>query len=167
MHMQKSFFKKIIVAVNGHRSSIHAAMYAIMMARTYNIALKFIYVVDTATLKYLTMNRFLISDEKSDFETRLTEDGTHYLDYVEMLASTKGLKVETELRNGGVFTEILKAADEFKADLIILGGNEKEASNDGYKRRVLSTDQSEVLANSKCPVLIVQKPDIADEFKIF
>ena len=113
------------------------------------------------------MNRFLISDEKSDFETRLTEDGTHYLDYVEMLASTKGLKVETELRNGGVFTEILKAADEFKADLIILGGNEKEASNDGYKRRVLSTDQSEVLANSKCPVLIVQKPDIADEFKIF
>ena len=165
--MQKGFYKKIIVAINGHTSSIHAAMYAIMMARSYHISIKFVYVVDSATLKYLSMNRFLMTDEKTDYEERLTKDGSHYLAYVENLASTKGLKVETELRNGGVFTEILKAADEYNADLIILGGNEKTSDNSGYKRRVLSIDQSEVLANSKCPVLIVQKPDISDAFKVF
>ena len=164
--MSKSFFKKMIVAVNGHRSSIHSAMYAIMMARTYNISLKFIYVVDTATVKYLSMNKFLVSDERYDYEERLAEDGERYLAYAQMLAGSKGVKCETELRNGGVFTEILRAADEYEADLIILGGNEKDERHQ-VKRNVLSTDQSEVLAHSKVPVMIIQKPDIEKIFKIF
>ena len=156
----------MIVAVNGHRSSIHSAMYAIMMARTYNISLKFVYVVDTATVKYLSMNKFLVSDERYDYEERLAEDGERYLAYAQMLAGSKGVKCETELRNGGVFTEILRAADEYEADLIILGGNEKDERHQ-VKRNVLSTDQSEVLAHSKVPVMIIQKPDIEKIFKIF
>ena len=157
----------MIVAVNGHRSSIHSAMYAIMMARSYNIEIKFIYVVDTATVKYLSMNKFLVSDERYDYEDRLKEDGERYLAYAQMLAGSKGLKCETELRNGGVFTEILRAADEYDADLIILGGNESDAEKHHVKRNVLSTDQNEVLVHSKCPVLIIQKPDIEKLFKIF
>ena len=165
--MAKSFFKKMIVAVNGHRSSVHSSMYAIMMARTYNISIKFIYVVDTATVKYLSMNKFLVSDERYDFEERLREDGERYLAYAQMLASSKGVQCETELRSGGVFTEILRAADEYEADLIILGGTETDAERHHVKRSVLSTDQNEVLAHSKCPVLIIQKPDIEKIFKIF
>lgn len=165
--MGKFFFKKMIVAVNGHRSSVHSSMYAIMMARAYNISIKFIYVVDTATVKYLSMNKFLVSDERYDYEERLKEDGERYLAYAQMLAGSKGLKCETELRSGGVFTEILRAADEYEADLIILGGNEKDESNHNLKRNVLSTDQNEVLAHSKVPVLIIQKPDIEKIFKIF
>lgn len=165
--MAKNFFKKMIVAVNGHRSSVHSAMYAIMMARSYNISIKFIYVVDTATVKYLSMNKFLVSDERYDYEDRLKEDGERYLAYAQMLAGSKGIKCETELRSGGVFTEILRAADEYEADLIILGGNEKDENQHNLKRNVLSTDQNEVLAHSKCPVMIIQKPDIEKIFKIF
>ena len=165
--MAKNFYKKMLVAVNGHRSSIHSAMYAIMMARSYNIALKFIYVVDTATVKYLSMNKFLVSDERYDYEERLKEDGERYLAYAQMLAGSKGVKCETELRSGGVFTEILRAADEYEADLIILGGNESDGSKHEVKRNVLSSDQNEVLAHSKVPVMIIQKPDIEKIFKIF
>ncbi len=165
--MSKTFFKKMIVAVNGHRSSVHSAMYAIMMARSYNIEVKFVYVVDTATVKYLSMNKFLVADERYDYEERLKEDGERYLAYAQMLAGSKGVTCETELRNGGVFTEILRAADEYEADLIILGGNEKDENQHSLKRNVLSTDQSEVLAHSKCPVMIIQKPDIEKIFKIF
>ena len=165
--MAKSFFKKMIVAVNGHSSSIHSAMYAIMMARSYNIEIKFIYVVDTATVKYLSMNKFLVSDERYDYEERLKEDGERYLAYAQMLAGSKGLKCQTELRSGGVFTEILRAADEYEADLIILGGNESDAEKHHVKRNVLSSDHNEVLTHSKCPVMIIQKPDIEKIFKIF
>ena len=165
--MAKSFFKKMIVAVNGHRSSVHSSMYAIMMARSYNIEIKFVYVVDTATVKYLSMNKFLVSDERYDYEERLKEDGERYLAYAQMLAGSKGVKCETELRSGGVFTELLRAADEYEADLIILGGNETDAEKHHVKRNVLSTDQNEVLAHSKCPVMIIQKPDIEKIFKIF
>ena len=164
--MAKNFFKKMIVAVNGHRSSVHSAMYAIMMARSYNIEIKFVYVVDTATVKFLSMNKFLVADERYDYEERLAEDGERYLAYAQMLAGSKGVKCETELRNGGVFTEILRAADEYEADLISLGGTEKDERHQ-VKRNVLSNDQSEVLAHSKCPVMIIQKPDIEKIFKIF
>lgn len=165
--MAKSFFKKIIVAINGRQSSIHAAMYAVMMARSYNLSLKFVYVVDTATIKYLTMNKLLISDEKMTFEERLYADGEHYLSYVKMLAGTKGVTAETELRSGGVFTEIIKAANEYEADLILLGGNLREVGKPGIKKNVFSHDENEVLVNAKCPVLVVQKPDIEKLFKVF
>ena len=82
--MSKSFYKKIIVAINGSQSSIHAAMYAIMMAKSYNLALKVVYVVDTATIKYLTMNKFFITEEKEEFEKKLKIDGEHYLNSIEM-----------------------------------------------------------------------------------
>ena len=165
--MSISLVKNIVVAVNGSQSSIHAAMYGIILAKQLKLNLKFVYVVDTATIKYLTMNRFLLSEERIDFEEKLKIDGTHYLDYVERLAVSKGLEVEKELRSGGVFTEIIKAAEEYDADLILLGGTEKDAARTDYRKPVLSRDQNEVLANSKCPVLIVQKEGIEAEFKIF
>ena len=165
--MGKSFFKKIIVAVNGNQSSIHTAMYAIMMARNYNISLKFVYVIDTATIKYLSMNKFIISEEKTEFEEQLKIDGENCINYVVHLAKSKGVTPEQEVRCGGVFTEIIKAAEEFDADLILLGGNDQDVNKKGIKNSVLSRDQSEVLANSKCPVMIVQKPGIEDQFKIF
>lgn len=165
--MARSFFKKVIVAVNGRNSSIHAAMYAIMMAKTYNLELKAVYVIDTATIKYLTMNKFLVSDEQNDFESKLKEDGEHYLSYVEMLAATKGVKIQKELRNGAVSTEIINAAEGFDADLILLGGNEKEVGKTGIKKYSVSATENEVLANSKCPVMLVQKPEIEKIFKVF
>lgn len=165
--MGKSFFKKVIVAVNGNPSSIHAAMYAIMMARSYNIALKFVYVIDTATIKYLSMNKFIISEEKTEFEEQLKIDGENCINYVVHLAKSKGVSPEQEVRCGGVFAEIIKAAEEFEADLILLGGNDRIANKTGIRNGVLTKDQSEVLANSKCPVMIVQKPGIEDQFKIF
>lgn len=165
--MARTFFKKVIVAVNGRLSSIHASMYAIMMARTYNLSLKFVYVVDTATIKYLTMNKLLVTDEKNDFEEKLVADGKHYLEYVQQLAASKGVKAETELRNGGVFTEIIKVAEEYESDLILLGGREKGVHGSAFKKNVLSKDENEVLVNASCPVMIVQKPDIESVFKIF
>lgn len=161
--MSKSFIKKSLVAINGRKSSVDAAMYSIMMARTYGIQLKFVYVVDTATLKYLMNNRFLIADEKSDFEEKLTADGKSYLSYVQNLAKSKGVNCETEIRFGGIFTEIIKTADEFEADMIILGSSDSSAS----RKSSLSRDENEILANAKCPVMVVHKENIEKLFKVF
>ena len=40
--MSKPLFSRILVAVNGSEASIHAAMYGIIMAKTYHLDLKFI-----------------------------------------------------------------------------------------------------------------------------
>jgi nucleotide-binding universal stress UspA family protein len=162
--MAKSFFKKILVAINGKQSSIVTAMYAIMMAKTYNLDLRFVFVIDTATIKFLSINKLIISD---DLEERLEADGKRYLEYVEMLASSKGVKCEKDLRKGGVFSEVVNSAQEFGADLILIGGNMREVDKGGIKHNLLTSAENGILSNAKCPVMIVQKPNIEAEFKIF
>lgn len=140
----------MIVAVSGGGNAAKAAMYAIMLSKTYGFSIKFVYVVDTATIKYLSMNKLLISEERDGFEQKLREHGENYLKYVQLLASKKGVKAETEIRAGGIFSEIIKAAEEYEADQIILGGIEKN-----------------ILSHAKCPVLIVQDSAIENQFKNF
>lgn len=163
--------KNIIVAVNGSESSMQAAMYAIMMAKQYSLNLKAVYVVDTATLKFLTSSNFLVSEEKDSYEADLRHDGKTYLEYVKNLAKSKGLEIQTELRDGSVWAEIIKAADEFSADMILLGGHETKdkfkAMETAPHRSVAATARSEIVNYAHCPVLVIHKPKIDALFKIF
>lgn len=161
--MAKDFFKRIIVAVNGSEASIQAAMYGIMMSRCYNLKMKAIYVVDTATIKYLSLNKFLIDEEKFHYEDQLTQDGANYLKYVERLALSKGVKIETQLLTGGVYSEIVKAADDYNADLLLLGGNHSNSSK-GSKSSTSDAEKN-ILLSAHVPVLFVQKPEIERLFK--
>ena len=49
------------------------------LARLYRCDMKAIYVVDTATLKELTISKFFVTEESLDYENSLTEDGKRYL----------------------------------------------------------------------------------------
>lgn len=163
--MAEGLYKKVVMAIHGSVSSMHAAMYAIMFAHSYKLQLKFVYVVDTATIKYLANNQMLIKSEEYEFTQDLHREGEGYLQYAKDLAASKGLEVETELREGTVFKEILNCANEYNADLLIIGGKEKDPKNRFAKVNVLSAQENEILSNSKCPVMIVQKNDIEERFK--
>lgn len=163
--MIKPLFQKLIVAVNGSDRSIHAAMYAILMAKQYKCALKAIYVVDTATIRQLTLSKFFISEESADYEAGLESDGKRYLDYVAELAKQKGVKIETELRKGAIFSEIIKAADDYKASAILLGGKEHNTAFTG-KRDSISVTNGDIIANARCNVLVIREPDIEKLFKL-
>ena len=76
----RSLFKKVIVAVNGSEQSIHASMYSILMAKQLGCELKAVYVVDTATIRQLTLSKFLISDESNNYEKSLEEEGKKLLE---------------------------------------------------------------------------------------
>ncbi len=72
------------------------------------------------------------------------------------MAQKKGVAVEKVLRHGAVSTEILQAADENNANVILLGGFEGQTS----LRDVLGRQHREILRNAKCSVLVVKEPDI-------
>ncbi|MBP5602552.1 MAG: universal stress protein [Treponema sp.] len=168
--MGKEFFKKIIVAINGSESSIRAAMYGIMMARTYNLELGFVYVIDSATISYLGMNQMLAKDEQIDYKVDLAYEGQNHLEYVASLAASKGVTAQTSLKDGSVVTEILKFAKEFEADLILIGSTSRKKGASLIKRNVHSSHQSDIIDNSKIPVLVVQsqeKDNIETKFKVF
>ena len=109
--MIKPLFQKVVVAYNGSVSSLHAVMYAIMMAKLYKCHVKVVYVVDTDSIKKLTMLNFLVKDESDRVQHDLQSDGERDLLYVEKLAKGKGVKIETEIRYGAVWSELISAAD--------------------------------------------------------
>ena len=159
--------KKILVAINGSDSSIRAAMYAIMLARTYKAELKFLYVIDSATIRYLGMNQILAKDEQVDYKVDLAYEGQNYLEYAVSLAASKGLIAQSELKDGTVVTEIIKAAKAYEADMIVIGAAGKKKGEQLIKRNVHSTHQNDIIENSKIPVLVVQQEDIETKFKVF
>ncbi|MDR1950356.1 MAG: universal stress protein [Spirochaetaceae bacterium] len=159
--MIKPLFSHIVVVITGSDASILAAKYAIIMARQYHCRLSAVYVVDTATIRQLTLSKIFIQEESQEYERGLEANGERYLSFVEELARAKGVKVEREIRRGAVYTEILKVADEKKADLIILGGWEKDRS----ARDIISHSHREIMVNAKCSVLLVKEANVDQLYK--
>jgi len=154
--MIKGLFSNILLAVSGSDASILAAKYAIVMAKLYHCKLSAVYVIDTATIKQLTLSKIFIQEESQEYEKSLEANGERYLSFVEELARAKGVKIEREMRRGAVYTELLTAADERKADLIILGGWEKDRS----ARDIITHAHREIMISAKCSVLLVKEPSI-------
>ena len=159
--MIKPLFSNIVVAISGSDASILAAKYAIVMAKVYRCHISAVYVVDTATIKQLTLHKIFVQEESQEYEKSLEANGERFLSFVEGLAEAKGVKIERVLRRGAVYTEILAVADDKKADLIILGGWEKDRSS----RDIFSHSHREVMVNAKCSVLLVKEPGIDQIYK--
>lgn len=154
--MIKPLISNMLVAVSGSDASILASKYAIVLAKLYRCRLSAVYVVDTATIRQLTLSKIFIQEESQEYEKGLEANGERYLSFVEDLARAKGVKIEREMRKGAVYTEILGAAGERKADLILLGGWEKDRS----ARDIISHAHREIMVNAKCSVLLVKEPSI-------
>jgi nucleotide-binding universal stress UspA family protein len=159
--MIKPLLSNLVVAVSGSEASISAAKYAILMAKQYRCRLCAVYVVDTATIRQLTLSKIFVQEESMDYERSLEANGERYLSFVEELARAKGVKVEREIRKGAVYTEILTVADEKKADLIILGGWEKDRS----ARDIISHAHREIMVGAKCSVYLVKEPMVDQLYK--
>jgi nucleotide-binding universal stress UspA family protein len=157
----KPIIQNILVAISGSDASINAAKYALVLAKQLKCSLSAVYVVDTATLRQLVITNIFLQDESEDYEKSLMENGQRYLNYIQELAAQKSVTVETALRKGAVFTEILREAERRACDLIILGGWEKNRS----EREIISESHKEILLNSKCSVLIAKERDIERIFK--
>lgn len=164
--MIKSLFQKVVVAYNGSKSSLHAVMYAVLMAKCYKCHVKVVSVVDTATIKQLMLTKFVIEDEGRHFSESLESDAKRNLDFALGLAKSKGVKIETEMRKGSVWSEIIACADDFKADLILLGGSDNLNSLSTVNHDVVSMQQSEIIGSAHCSVLVVRQSHIDQLFKI-
>jgi nucleotide-binding universal stress UspA family protein len=160
--MSKNLLSHIMVGVTGSAASIAAAKYAIVMAKQYKAELSALYVVDTATIKQLTLSKIFVQDESAEYERSLEANGKRYLDFVEELAKAKGVKVSGNIRRGAIYTEMVNEAADKKIDLIVLGGWEKDRN----PYDLFSTSQREIMINAKCSVLLVKNRNVDELYKM-
>ena len=157
----KSLINNIVSVVTGSDASIFAAKYAIVLAKTYHCKLTVVYVLDTATIRQLALSKIFTQEEAAEYEKSLENNGNRYLAFVDELAHAKGVKVEKIMRRGAIYTEVLHVADEKKADIILLGGWEKETKT----RDIIGHSYREIMANAKCSVMLVKEPKIDQIYK--
>lgn len=164
--MIKPLFQNVVILINGSEASIHAAQYGILLSKLYHCNLKAVYVVDSASLKQLTMQKFFVADESRMYEDSLRADGNRYLDYVADLGKSKGVKIETELRTGAVWSEVIMAADEMKAGLILVGGYKTEMNSNVEIHDAVSSASRDIIMNAHCSVLVVREKMIEQLYKL-
>ncbi len=151
---EDALFERILLVVDGSKASTAAARYAVQLAVESGGALTAAYVVDTATMDYLTQMHIFIQAEREEFEKDLERTGNRYLDYVGTLAANRGISVTKELRKGSFHKTILRLAAELPASVLVLGGWRHTIT----RKDTASVERRLILDEAECPVLIVKAP---------
>jgi len=145
-------FAKILVYLDGSESSITAAQFAIVVAKSHGSHIRVICVVNEYLLAELLGAKVFVQVEKMDYERDLEENGKRTLNYIVKLAEQKGVKVETVLRKGIVHEEVAREIIDSKCDLLIQG----ELGEVLSLRDSFYEEGERILRKASCPVLVVR-----------
>jgi nucleotide-binding universal stress UspA family protein len=140
-------FQHILVAIDGSKISDHTLGAAIEEARVWKGAVHAIYVVETGLFSSLPMD--------STWEimySMLEQEGTRALQTAHEMAEKHGVKIETLIRQGHAGNEIVKAAEEVGADLVVVGSHGKSEVD----RLLLGSVSSFVVSNCATTVMVVR-----------
>lgn len=151
--MSDNLLDKMLLVVDGSEPSIAAANYAVGLAAQTGGHITAVYVVDTATMEYLSQMRIFIAEERSEFEQDLERTGHRYLDYVRTIGHNHGIDIEGLQLKGAFHQVILQKAREMEADVIVLGGWYQTVT----RKDVASKQRQLILDEAACPVLVVKK----------
>ncbi len=139
-------FRKILVSIDSDPIAAHAADIGADMARLAGAELAFVHVIEPALVNAadtgIQPDVFVASAREAarrmieDFRKRLPPQ-TAALDFVQI---------------GNAATEIVNAARDWPADLIVIGSH----GRGGLKRALLGSVAEAVMRQAPCPVLVVR-----------
>ncbi|MFM0298010.1 universal stress protein [Paraburkholderia sp. RL17-383-BIF-A] len=144
-------YKQILVAVDGSETSSRALAAAIGLARDSGARLQPLYVVDVPLMSYDVPGY-----DPSYVRDALVAEGKHVLADATALMTAAGVigpsrMVETDLTGDDTAHRILLAAQEFNADVVVMGTHGRR----GVQRLVLGSVAEHFLRIATCPVLLI------------
>jgi nucleotide-binding universal stress UspA family protein len=146
-------YQRILVPVDGSRTSTRGLQEAVELAKSQGAELRLMHVVDESVL---TMNPEAIVGT-GELIDDIVEAGKQALKNARALAERHGVKAETVMYEnlvGRVAPLILDEAKKWNADLIVMGTHGRR----GITHAVLGSDAESVVRSSTVPVLLVRSP---------
>ena len=147
--------KKIMVYVDGTERSVTASQYAICLASTCGAELIAQYVINTRAVDDLLKASIFLKDEQVEYEHDMEADAERYLNYIEELASRKGVSISRLCSRGNVHKELAAAVNENSVDLLVIG----ELSRIRSRRDEFYDEAERAMRGVGCSVLIVKDED--------
>ena len=147
--------KKIMVYVDGTEQSVTAAQYAICLASFSGAELIAYYVINTRAVEDLLKARIFLKDEQVEYEHDMEADAERYLNYINELATKKGVSVIKKRSRGNVHREIVDSVETDDVDLLVIG----ELSRIRSRRDEFFDETERAMRAVSCSVLIVKDED--------
>jgi nucleotide-binding universal stress UspA family protein len=144
-------YTRILAPIDGSVTSAHAFDEAIKIARANGAELQPLYVVDLQPIAYDAAATFY-----PDMREALLEEGRRLgAQAVERMAR-EGVKgtpriSEVELTGDDIAQRILRCAEDFGADLVVMGTHGRR----GWRRLVLGSVAERFMRIAHCPVMLV------------
>jgi universal stress protein A len=142
--------KKILVPVDFSECSKKALRYGIQLAREFCATVDVLYVVPP----YYAYDPCCVA-ENERIEKELRVNGEQKLAAMVLQQIPQGLPVETFVRNGRPATEIVEAAGELGADLIVISTH----GHTGLRHALMGSTAENVVRHAPCPVLTVREKE--------
>ena len=140
-----------MVAVDGSKSSMDAADYAIDMAKIFNAQLT------TLTVSHISMSSYGLStlpDAIKQAKEKHALESKQWFDKVSQNAKHNDVQIRTELIDSQMSVDgsIVEYAESHDIDLIILGTKGRS----GIKKLLLGSVATGVVKYATCPVMVVK-----------
>jgi len=143
-------FSRILVALDGSEYSMKALEFAIDIAKKYQSQLVLVHVVMRQIYAINPPEAGILAG--TAIVRELEAEGKAILAKGEQTVKAQGLPVEARLRQGVPAEELLRAAVDEKADLMVLGSRGLSQ----VKAFLLGSVSDKVSHHAKCPTLIVR-----------
>ena len=160
MIMHGKHFSRVLVAIDGSTSSMHAIDYAISIAVKNDSQLIILYVIDFYKYTHLSSSIILAPtfgsekylEEKSEAEKLMNKIKENFK--LKINDNTKSKKLKTEIVEGAksVATTIMEYAESENVDIIIVGSRGRTS----FKKLLLGSVSSNVIKNAHCAVLVIR-----------
>ena len=160
MIMQENHYSRILVAIDGSTSSMHAIDYAISIAVKNDSQLIILYIIDFYKYTHLSSSIILAPtfgsekylEEKSEAEKLMNKIKENFKPKINDNTKSKNLKTEIVEGAKSVATTIMEYAESENVDLIIVGSRGRTS----FKKLLLGSVSSNVIKNAHCAVLVVR-----------
>jgi nucleotide-binding universal stress UspA family protein len=144
-------FSRILVAVDGSKSAMDAADYAIDMAKKFNAQLT------TLTVSHISLSSYGLAslpDAIKQSKEKHVLESKQWFDRVSQNAKQNDVQIKTELIDSQMSVDgtIVEYAESHGIDLIILGTKGRS----GIKKLLLGSVATAVVKYATCPVMVVK-----------
>ena len=141
--------RRIVIPIDFGEQALIALGQSYNLARLTKSNITLLHVVDEDILKPFQD----IDSTKGSLENQLLSDVKKRLEELaNKVHDETGVQVDTIIRTGKIYDEIVEAARELNASLIIMG----TMGRVGLKKRIIGSNASRVVRESECPVITIK-----------
>lgn len=137
---------RILLATDGSEPAIAATQYAITLAKTFGASVKAIFVDDG--MEAIELPEEIESDEAWDS----FHPSVKGLGIAKVMAERNDVPIEVEVIKGGVAKRIIRTAEEYQADIIVVG----DTGRTGLARLGMGSIAETVVKASAMPVMVIK-----------